>query len=99
MYLTFIYRSWDNLVGIAMDYGLKGQGSIPSRGKKLFLFSPLSILALEPTQPPMQCVPGALSPRVKWPGHEADHTSASSAEIRNGGTIPPLLSTHSWHGT
>jgi hypothetical protein len=28
--------------------------------------------------------------RVKWPGREADHSPLSSAEVDNGGTIPPL---------
>jgi hypothetical protein len=30
----------------------------------------------------------ALSPGVKRPGREADHSPPSSAEVRNGGTIP-----------
>jgi hypothetical protein len=33
------------------------------------------------TQPPIQWVPGALSLRVKRPGHEADH-SPSTAEVK-----------------
>jgi hypothetical protein len=33
---------------------------------------------------------GALSLGVKWQGHEADHKLPSSAEIKNGGGIPPL---------
>jgi len=28
-------------------------------------------------------VPGALSPGVKWPGREADHSPQSSAEAKN----------------
>jgi hypothetical protein len=28
---------------------------------------------------------------VKWPGREADHLPPSSAEVKNGGVIPPLL--------
>jgi hypothetical protein len=28
-------------------------------------------------------VPGDLSPEVKWPGHEADHSSSSSAEVKS----------------
>jgi hypothetical protein len=42
------------------------------------------------TQPPIQWVPGALSPGVKRPGREADHSPPSSAEVKNGGAIPPL---------
>jgi hypothetical protein len=37
--------------------------------------------ALEPTQPPIQWVPGALSRGVKRPGREADHSSPSSAKV------------------
>jgi hypothetical protein len=35
-------------------------------------------------------VPGVLSPGVKRPGREADHSPLSSAEVKNGGAIPPL---------
>jgi hypothetical protein len=33
---------------------------------------------------------GAVSLRVNWPGQEADHSSSSSAEVKNGVAIPPL---------
>jgi hypothetical protein len=33
---------------------------------------------------------GALSQGVKRPGSEADHSPQANAEIKNGGTIPPL---------
>jgi hypothetical protein len=33
---------------------------------------------------------GAGFPRLKWLGCEADHLPSSSAEVKNGGTIPPL---------
>jgi hypothetical protein len=36
-----------------------------------------------PTQPPIQWVPGALSLGVKQPGREVDHSSPSSAEVKN----------------
>jgi hypothetical protein len=35
------------------------------------------------TQPPIQWVPEALSLGIKWPGHEADHSSPSSTEDKN----------------
>jgi hypothetical protein len=35
-----------------------------------------------PPQPPIQWVPGALSPEVKRPGREADHLPPTSAEIK-----------------
>jgi hypothetical protein len=34
-------------------------------------------------QPPIQCVPGALSLVVKRPEREADHSPPSSAEVKN----------------
>jgi hypothetical protein len=39
-----------------------------------------------PTQPPIQCIPA-----IKRPDREADNSPPSSAEVRNGGAIPPLL--------
>jgi hypothetical protein len=33
---------------------------------------------------------GAISPEVKWLGHKADHSNPFSAEVKNGGVIPPL---------
>jgi hypothetical protein len=48
----------------------------------IFLFTTASRTALGPTQPPIQCVPGALSLGVKRPGREADHSPPSSAEVK-----------------
>jgi hypothetical protein len=42
----------------------------------------LSIPALGSTQTPIQLVLGALSPIVKRPGREADHTPPTSAEVK-----------------
>jgi hypothetical protein len=39
--------------------------------------------ALRPTQPPLQWVPGALSPEGRRPGRETDHSPPSSAEVKN----------------
>jgi hypothetical protein len=41
---------------------------------KNFLFSTSSSPVLRPTQPPIQWVPWALFPGVKWPGREAYHS-------------------------
>jgi hypothetical protein len=61
--------------------GWTAESSSPGRGKN-FLFSTLSRQALGPIQPPMQWVPGALSPGVKWPGPEADYSPPTSAEVK-----------------
>jgi hypothetical protein len=39
-------------------------------------------LKVGPTQPPIQWVTRAISPGVKRPGREADHSPASSAEVK-----------------
>jgi len=53
----------------------------------------MSSLVLGPTQPPIQWIPGALSLRVKQPGHEADHSAQTSAKVKNVWSctsIPPI---------
>jgi len=45
-----------------------------------FFFATLLKPALEPTQPHIQWVPVTLTPGIKWPGCEADHSPPSSAE-------------------
>jgi hypothetical protein len=52
------------------------------RGSKIF--SPLRRpdRLWGPTQPPIEWVPGALSPGVKWTGRETDHSPPTSAEIK-----------------
>jgi hypothetical protein len=53
---------------------LKNQGSIPNGGKIFFsflqLWGPRSLLSI-------------VFQGVKWPGHEADHSPLSSAEVKN----------------
>jgi hypothetical protein len=79
--LSLIERR-DSVVGIATGYGL-GDGGVAVRvpvGSRLFSTS--SRLALGPTQPPIQWVPGVLSPGVKRQGREADHSPPTSAEVK-----------------
>jgi hypothetical protein len=52
-------------------------------GEEIFLFSTESIPALGDTQPPIQLVPGALSPGIKQPRREADHLPLSSAKVKS----------------
>jgi hypothetical protein len=59
----------------------RGWSSSPCRIKN-FLFSMSSWPALGPTQPPIQWIPGALSPWVKRPVREADHSLPASDEVK-----------------
>jgi hypothetical protein len=61
-----------------------------SEGQEIFLYSRESRPTPEPTQPPIQWVPGALFLGVKRLGREADHSPPSNAEVKNGEAIPPL---------
>jgi hypothetical protein len=58
-------------------------GSIPSRGKR---FLTLDNMQNSSVKSPIQWVPGAVSPEVKWQGCEADHSPPSSAK-KNGHAI------------
>jgi hypothetical protein len=58
-----------------------GRSSSPGRVMN-FLLSMSSRLALGSTQPPTQWVPRALSPGVKRPGREADHSPSASAKVK-----------------
>jgi hypothetical protein len=55
------------------------------------------ILCTVQYSPPIQWVPEALSPGVKWPGRETDNSPPSSAEVKNGGLIPTLPHTSPWN--
>jgi hypothetical protein len=72
-------RSRGSSVGIVAGYGLDDRGSILGRGK-ILLISVTSRPGLGTTL--VKSVPGV--------NREADHSSPSNAEIKNGGAIPPL---------
>jgi len=68
-------------------------------GLGIFLYTTASKMALGPTQPLVQWVPGALSLGVKRPGREADHLPPSSAEVKECMELYlHSCSTPSWHG-
>jgi hypothetical protein len=72
------------------------RGSIPDRGKRLFSITSRPVLG--PTQPPIQWILGAVSPRVKRPRREAGAIPPTSAEVKNGKAISPLPYASSWGG-
>jgi hypothetical protein len=55
---------------------------IKTKNKQNYENVTASRMALKPTQPPIQWVPGALSVGVKRPGREADHSPPSGAEVK-----------------
>jgi hypothetical protein len=72
--------SRDSVVGIATAYRLDDRGvevRVPV-GSRIFTSPP----ALRSTQPPIQWIPGALSPGVKRPRREADHSPPTSTEVK-----------------
>jgi hypothetical protein len=63
-----------------MGYRLDRRGSILGRA---FLSTP--------QRPEGLCGPPSLLFNGPRPGHEADHSPLSNAEVKNGGAIPPLM--------
>jgi hypothetical protein len=82
--------SQDSTVGIAISYWLD------DRGVKNSHFSMSFRPALGSTQLPIEWVPGAISPVIKWPGRETDH-SQLVPRSRKRGSIHPLPYTPSRH--
>jgi hypothetical protein len=78
-----LLRSWGSSVSIVSHYGLDDQGSILVEANDFF-----SSLCVQTSSEayPSSCPVGTGGPfsRVKaWPGHDADHSPPSSAEIMN----------------
>jgi hypothetical protein len=79
-----INRSWHSVVGIATGYGLddRGVGVRVPVGSRIFSSPHHPDRLWGPHQPPIQWVPGALSPGAKRPGREVDHSPPNSAEVK-----------------
>jgi hypothetical protein len=82
-------------IGRAMSYRLEDRSSI-SGCSKIFLFSTVSRPTLRANKPPIQRVSVVPFPGVKGHEPEAHHSPPSTAEVKNGGPIPPLSQTASW---
>jgi hypothetical protein len=82
----------DSSVGIATGYRLDGPGLITGTAKFVSLSYPHRL------QDRLWGLPslfsngyrGLFRSGVDWQGREADHSSLSSADVKNGGAIPPL---------
>jgi hypothetical protein len=86
MFVTVKCRSHVSSGSIVSDYGLDDRaiGVRSPAGQRIFPLASVSRPALRPTQPPIQWVPGVLSPGVKArPERDADHSPPSSAEVIN----------------
>jgi hypothetical protein len=70
----------------------------PAREKNFFPCSTSSRPAQGSAQPHIQWVPGSLSPRVLWPGREANCSTPSSAEVTEDAAIPPVPHMSVWPG-
>jgi hypothetical protein len=79
-----------NIYGHGYDLG--GQVSDPGRGKT-FLVSKMFRPALGTTQPPVQWLPGVISPGLNAPKGEADHSPPHSVQVKKGGAMPSWSST------
>jgi hypothetical protein len=75
-------ESRNSSVSIATGCGLDDRGSYPGGGWEFLSSTPRPDRLMEPTQPPIQWVPGALSLGVNRPGREADHSTPFSAEVK-----------------
>jgi hypothetical protein len=79
--VTYLPAGRDSSVGIVLGYGLGDRGSrvrFPAESGNFSLHH-----RVQPTQPPIQRVPGTVSLGVKRQGREADHSPPSSAGVKN----------------
>jgi hypothetical protein len=70
-------------VGMGTRHWLEGRSSISAWDKIFFCFPQRPGRVWNPPSLTSNGITGALCPRVKWPGREADHSPTSSAEVNN----------------
>jgi hypothetical protein len=90
--LLLYCKSWGSLVSIVTELGMDNQGSIPGRGRGLFLFATASKSALESVHPPSYQTDTGGS----FPGGQADHSPPSRTEVKNAysyASTPPYVFT------
>jgi hypothetical protein len=87
--------SYISILNLAQFILARDPSSSPGRVKN-FLFSISSIPAVGSTQPHIQWVPGALSPGVKRPEHETDHSPKASTEVKKMWKYTSTPHTPSW---
>jgi hypothetical protein len=75
-------------LGIATAYGLNDRCSIPCVVSRCF--STKYRPAVGHIQAPIQWVPGARYPGLKQPRRDGDHSTPTSAEVKNSGAASPL---------
>jgi hypothetical protein len=84
-HMSVLWRSHDSSVSVETRLQARWLALIPGRGND-WIFSlhhTAFILALRPTQPPIQWIAGDFTLGVKRPGHEADLSPPSSAKVKS----------------
>jgi hypothetical protein len=81
------------------DYWLEDWVSISGRGKEFFSLASVLRPALRPTRPPIQWVPGGLSPGVKCPTLTTHLQLVLRSRISRSYTSSPQWSLHGGSGT
>jgi hypothetical protein len=95
--IIIIIINRDSSVDIATGYILGGRGSISGKGRDFSLFRSVQTRSgAHPTSCPRST--GEYFPGGKAAGAWRWPLTFISAEVKNGGALPPLPHTSSWHG-
>jgi hypothetical protein len=89
--------SWDSSGSIAVGYRLDDLGLIPGKGGRFFL-QPHQIWGQQASCPMGTWDSFPRGGRLKWAGCKVDHSSPSTAEVKNGAATAPLPHMTSWSG-